>query len=69
MILGGEAIGAKITSGKVKIIPDVKQIKQFKAGEILVTRMTDPDWVPIMKIAKGIITEEGSRVCHAAIVQ
>jgi len=68
LILEGEAIGSKIASGKVKIIPDVSKIKEFKPGEILVTRMTDPDWTSIMKVAKGIITEEGSRVCHAAIV-
>jgi len=68
LLLEGEAIGSKITSGKVKIIPDVSKIKEFKPGEILVTRMTDPDWTSIMKVAKGIVTEEGSRVCHAAIV-
>jgi len=68
LILEGEAIGSKITSGKVKIIPGVSKIKEFKKGEILVTRMTDPDWTSIMKVAQGIITEEGSRVCHAAIV-
>jgi len=67
-ILEGGAIGSKITSGKVKIILDVSKIREFKAGEILVTKMTDPDWEPIMKIAKGIITEEGGRTCHGAIV-
>ena len=68
LILEGEAIGSKITSGKVKIIPNVSKIKEFKVGEILVTKMTDPDWEPIMKIAKGIVTEEGGRTCHSAIV-
>jgi pyruvate,water dikinase len=68
LLLEGEAIGSKITSGKVKIISDVSKIKEFKPGEILVTRMTDPDWEPIMKIAKGIVTEEGGRTCHSAIV-
>ena len=68
LILEGEAIGFKIVSGKAKIIPNVAQIKNFKPGEILITRMTDPDWEPILKIAKGIITEEGGRTCHAAIV-
>jgi len=68
LILEGEAIGSKIASGKVKIIPDVSKIKEFKPEEILVTKMTDPDWEPIMKIAKGIITEEGGRTCHSAIV-
>jgi pyruvate,water dikinase len=67
-ILKGVAIGNQITSGKVRVIKNVNQIQEFQAGEILVTEMTDPDWEPIMKIAKGIITEKGGRTCHAAIV-
>jgi pyruvate,water dikinase len=68
LLLEGEAIGSKIVSGKVKVVPQVSEIKKFKKGEILVTRMTDPDWTSVMKRAKGIITEEGGRTCHAAIV-
>ncbi|MEM0231773.1 MAG: phosphoenolpyruvate synthase [Candidatus Methanomethyliaceae archaeon] len=68
ILLKGIAIGSKITSGKVRVIKDVSKIHEFQAGEILVTEMTDPDWVPIMKIAKGIITDKGGRTCHAAIV-
>ncbi|BCX15122.1 MAG: phosphoenolpyruvate synthase [Candidatus Parcubacteria bacterium] len=64
----GIAIGSKISSGKVRVIKDVSKINEFQEGEILVTEMTDPDWVPIMKIAKGIITDKGGRTCHAAIV-
>jgi len=67
-ILEGEAIGSKIAVGKVKIIPNVSKIKNFKPGQVLVTKMTDPDWTSIMKQAKAIITEEGGRTCHAAIV-
>lgn len=68
LLLEGEAIGSKIASGRVRIIPGISQIEKFKTGEILVTRMTDPDWTSIMKGAKAIITEEGGRTCHAAIV-
>lgn len=68
LLLEGEAIGSKIASGRVKIITDVSKIGSFREGDILATRMTDPDWTSIMKKAKAIITEEGSRVCHAAIV-
>ena len=64
-ILKGIAIGSQITSGKVRVIKDVEKINEFQAGEILVTEMTDPDWEPIMKIAKGIITERGGRTCFA----
>jgi pyruvate,water dikinase len=55
-------------SGKVKVIVDVKEMSRFKEGDILVTEMTTPDWVPIMKIASAIITELGGKTCHAAIV-
>jgi pyruvate, water dikinase len=67
-ILKGIAIGNQITAGRVRVIRDVEKINEFQAGEILVTEMTDPDWEPIMKIAKGIITEKGGRTCHAAII-
>jgi pyruvate,water dikinase len=64
-ILKGIAIGNQITTGRVRVIRDVEKINEFQAGEILVTEMTDPDWEPIMKIAKGIITEKGGRTCFA----
>jgi len=67
-ILTGIAIGNKIGQGKVRIIPDISKLEEFQKGEILVTRMTDPDWVPALRIASGVITDEGSKVCHAAIV-
>jgi pyruvate,water dikinase len=68
VIAVGRAVGAKIGTGTVRIIESVKDIDLFQEGEILVTSMTDPDWVPIMKKAGGIITERGGRTCHAAIV-
>ncbi len=64
----GKAVGSKIGSGKAHVILDVKDIGNFKAGEVLVTEMTDPDWVPVMKIAAAIVTNSGGRTCHAAIV-
>jgi len=68
ILTAGISIGEKIGQGKANIIRDLRGIKRFKRGEVLVTKMTDPDWEPIMKIASGIVTDEGSRVCHAAIV-
>ena len=67
-ILTGIAVGNKVACGRVHKILDVKKLKEFKKGEILVTKMTNPDWVPIMKIAKAIVTDEGGRSCHAAII-
>lgn len=54
--------------GRVKKIDVRAQLKELKKGEILVTEMTDPDFVPAMKKAVAIITDEGGMVCHAAIV-
>ncbi len=67
-ILEGAAIGAKIGQGKVKAILDVKDMDTFEPGEVLVTDMTDPDWEPVMRVAKAIVTDSGGRTCHAAIV-
>ncbi len=68
VLISGIAVGAKIGAGPVRIIKDVKKIKDFKKGEVLVTEITDPDWEPIMKIASAIVTDKGGRTSHAAIV-
>ncbi|PIX03249.1 phosphoenolpyruvate synthase [bacterium (Candidatus Gribaldobacteria) CG_4_8_14_3_um_filter_42_11] len=67
-LLQGIAIGGKVASGKARVIKTVSQLPQFERGEILITKMTDPDWVPAIRLASAVITDEGSRVCHAAIV-
>jgi pyruvate,water dikinase len=67
-ILTGIAIGNKIGQGRIRIISDVSKITQFQKGEVLVTKMTDPDWLPAMRIASAIITNEGGKTAHAAIV-
>lgn len=64
----GRAVGAMIGQGKARVITDVSKINLFKAGEVLVTRRTDPDWEPIMKKASAIVTDQGGRTCHAAII-
>ncbi|MBM4308691.1 MAG: phosphoenolpyruvate synthase, partial [Deltaproteobacteria bacterium] len=64
----GRSVGEKIGAGPVHVLSSVKEIDQFKKGEILVTQMTDPDWEPIMKTASGIVTDRGGRTCHAAII-
>ncbi|ARW24800.1 Pyruvate, water dikinase [Pediococcus acidilactici] len=57
-----------LASGVVHVIDNPKDIDQFKQGEVLVTVMTSPDWVPAMKKATAIITNDGGMTCHAAIV-
>ncbi|MFQ4142882.1 phosphoenolpyruvate synthase [Chlorogloeopsis sp. ULAP02] len=67
-IVTGRSVGEMIGQGKARVIPDVHQIHQFQAGEVLVTNRTDPDWEPIMKKASAIVTNSGGRTCHAAII-
>ena len=67
-ILTGIAIGNKIGQGKIHIIEDVSKISEFKKGEVLVTKMTDPDWVSIFPLVSAIVTDEGGKTCHSAIV-
>jgi pyruvate,water dikinase len=57
-----------LAAGKVHIIPTVDRINEFEKGEILVTEMTAPDWVPAMRKAIAIVTNSGGMTCHAAIV-
>lgn len=54
--------------GKVRLITKVHQANDLQEGEILVTSMTDPRYVPAMKKAGAIVTDEGGITCHAAIV-
>jgi len=68
VLVEGLSIGSKIGQGKAHIIKDVRDINKFKKGEVLITEITDPDWEPIMKIAKAIVTNSGGRTSHAAIV-
>ncbi len=68
IIVSGQSVGSRIGSGSARKIMHVKDISQFKPGEVLITDMTDPDWEPIMKIAAAIVTDKGGRTCHAAIV-
>jgi pyruvate,water dikinase len=67
-LMKGIGIGTKIATGEVMVIPDLNHADTFKPGRILVTSVTDPDWVPLMKVAAGLITDHGGRTSHAAIV-
>jgi pyruvate,water dikinase len=68
VLASGRSVGAKIATGRVRVIASPRFLDQFQQGEILVTDKTDPDWQPIMKKAAAIITRRGGRTCHAAIV-
>jgi pyruvate,water dikinase len=68
ILVTGRSVGGKIASGPVRLIPNAADLRLFRAGEVLVTDKTDPDWEPIMKKAAAIVTNRGGRTCHAAIV-
>jgi pyruvate,water dikinase len=67
-LLTGVSIGGAIAAGRVRKLSDPTAGGTFEDGAILVTEMTDPDWVPIMKRAAAIVTDHGGRTSHAAIV-
>lgn len=64
----GQSIGQRIGKGRARIILDIKKAHTLRAGDVLVTDMTDPDWEPVMKKASAIVTNRGGRTCHAAII-
>lgn len=68
VLVSGRSVGQSIAAAQVCKIQNPADISLFKEGSILVTAMTDPDWVPVMKKAVGIVTDHGGRTCHAAIV-
>ncbi len=67
-LISGHSVGESIGAGKARIILDSQHMNEFQDGEILVTNKTDPDWEPIMKKATAIVTNQGGRTCHAAII-
>jgi pyruvate, water dikinase len=67
-LASGLAVGDSIGAGKVCRLRSAAEIDRFEPGAVLVTGMTDPDWVPIMKKASAIVTDHGGRTSHAAIV-
>jgi pyruvate, water dikinase len=67
-LLTGRAVGEMVGQGRARVIADADQMRVFQSGEVLVTQRTTPDWEPIMKQASAIITDQGGRTCHAAII-
>ncbi len=67
-LLEGLAIGDSVAAGRAQVIQSADDIDRFEDNAVLVTGMTDPDWVPIMKKASAIVTDHGGRTSHAAIV-
>ncbi len=68
LLAHGKSVGSRVAVGKARVIHSTADLKSFQDGEIIVAPMTDPDWEPIMKRARAIVTDHGGRTCHAAIV-
>jgi pyruvate,water dikinase len=67
-LVTGQAVGEKIGFGHVRIVRSVDELQNVKAGDVLVARLTDPDWEPVMRRVAAIVTDQGGRTAHAAIV-
>ena len=68
ILASGRAIGAAVSSGVARVIRDPGDMDRFRPGDLLITERTDPDWEPILKQASGVVTDQGGRTCHAAII-
>lgn len=68
VVARGVAVGSRVSTGVVRVIADPTDGQLLADGEVLVTTMTDPDWVPVMRRAAAIVTDRGGRTSHAAIV-
>lgn len=66
ILVRGRAVGTRIAVGPVQVVRSPKD--PFVAGAILVTEMTDPDWLPLLRRAAAVVTDQGGRTCHAAIL-
>jgi pyruvate, water dikinase len=67
-LVTGQAVGEKIGAGRVRVVTDVSKLHEVQAGDVLVAANTDPDWEPVMRRVAAIVTDQGGRTAHAAIV-
>jgi pyruvate,water dikinase len=68
VLLTGKSVGQRVGTGPVRLIRGPEELSQVQTGDVLVTRMTDPDWEPVLQRVAAVVTDEGGRTCHAAIV-
>jgi len=67
-LVSGQAVGERIGTGRVRIVRDASELHRVEAGDVLVARITDPDWEPVMRRVAAVVTDQGGRTAHAAIV-
>jgi pyruvate,water dikinase len=68
ILIQGQGASPGVASGIVVLVMSMKDVSKVKEGDILVTKMTNPDMVPAMRKVSAIVTDEGGMTCHAAIV-
>ena len=68
ILVQGQGASPGIATGKVVIVRDARDTSDVREGDIMVTKMTNPDMVPAMRKVAAIVTDEGGMTCHAAIV-
>ncbi len=68
VLVTGLSVGQGIAAGRACLIASPREGERFPDGAVLVTGATDPDWVPVLRRAAAIVTDQGGRTCHAAIV-
>lgn len=67
-LVTGQAVGEKVGAGRVRVVRAAGELQKVEAGDVLVARLTDPDWEPVMRRVAAIVTDQGGRTAHAAIV-
>ena len=67
-LVTGQAVGERIGAGRVRIVKDASELQRVETGDILVAEITDPDWEPVMRKVAAVVTDQGGRTAHAAIV-
>jgi pyruvate,water dikinase len=67
-LVTGQAVGERIGAGHVRIVRDASELQKVEAGDVLVATITDPDWEPVMRRVAAVVTDQGGRTAHAAIV-
>jgi pyruvate,water dikinase len=68
VLLTGKSVGQRVGTGAVRLVHGPEELPLVQAGDVLVARMTDPDWEPVLQRVAAVVTDEGGRTCHAAIV-
>lgn len=68
VLVRGLGAAPGLASGPVRKLASIKEAHLLAPGDVLVTHMTAPDWVPLMRTAAAVVTDSGGMTCHAAIV-